>query len=285
MATGSYRQQKSALLARLTGAEGLGSVSRVGRVLHALQQLTDDTLIALWQASGLGPSMVLAAVGGYGRGQLFPHSDIDVLVLLPEGRVEDLDAITRERLEGFITACWDHGLEIGSSVRTLTECLAEAQADITIQTSMLESRLLTGNSQLYQQFVEQFHATLDHRAFFIAKTLELRQRHTKYDNTPYSLEPNCKESPGGLRDLQVILWVAKAAGLGSTWDELGRNGLATPLEVRQLKRHESVLLTIRSYLHCVAQRREDRLVFDLQHAVARALHLDVTGHAATARAA
>ena len=285
MTTGSYRQHKDELLARLTGSEGPMSFSRVGRVLQALQQLTDDTLIALWQASDMGASLVLAAVGGYGRGQLFPHSDIDVLVLLPEGRLEDLDAVTKGRLESFITSCWDHGLEIGSSVRTLNECLAEAHADITVQTSMLESRLLTGNRQLYQQFVQQFQASIDPRAFFIAKTLELRQRHTKYENTPYSLEPNCKESPGGLRDLQVILWVAKAAGLGSTWDELGRNGLATPLEVRQLKRHEAVLLTIRSYLHCVAQRREDRLVFDLQHAVARALHLDVTGHAATARAA
>jgi len=204
MTTGSYRQHKAELLARLTGSQGPMSFSRVGRVLHALQQLTDDTLIALWQASDMGASLVLAAVGGYGRGQLFPHSDIDVLVLLPEGRLEDLDAVTKGRLESFITSCWDHGLEIGSSVRTLNECLAEAHADITVQTSMLESRLLTGNRQLYEQFVQQFQASIDPRAFFIAKTLELRQRHTKYENTPYSLEPNCKESPGGLRDLQVI---------------------------------------------------------------------------------
>ncbi|MFZ9180194.1 MAG: GAD domain-containing protein, partial [Limnohabitans sp.] len=171
MTTGSYRQHKAELLARLTGSQGPMSFSRVGRVLHALQQLTDDTLIALWQASDMGASLVLAAVGGYGRGQLFPHSDIDVLVLLPEGRLEDLDAVTKGRLESFITSCWDHGLEIGSSVRTLNECLAEAHADITVQTSMLESRLLTGNRQLYEQFVQQFQASIDPRAFFIAKTL------------------------------------------------------------------------------------------------------------------
>ena len=280
-----YRQRKTELLARLTGSEGTASPQRVRQVLQALLQLTDEALIDLWEAGGLGATMVLAAVGGYGRGELFPYSDVDVLVLLPHDRMEDLDPASRERLEAFITSCWDHGLEIGSSVRTLSECLRESQADITVQTSLLESRCLAGPHTLYQQFVQQFKASIDPRAFFIAKSLELRQRHTKYDNTPYSLEPNCKESPGGLRDLQIILWVAKAAGLGDTWDALGRSGLATPLEVRQLKRHEAVLRTIRTYLHCVAQRREDRLVFDLQHAVARSLNLGVSGDTPSARAA
>ena len=285
MTQGSYRQRKAELLKRLTDTDSSDAPQRVGQVLHALLHLTDETLTGVWQASELGASMSLVAVGGYGRGQLFPHSDIDVLVLLPDGSVEDLPPSTRERLEGFITACWDHGLEIGSSVRTLPECLRESQADITVQTSMLESRFLSGDKSLYQQFVQQFQASLDPRAFFIAKTLELRQRHTKYDNTPYSLEPNCKESPGGLRDLQIILWVAKAAGLGNSWDELCRNGLATPLEVRQLKRHEAVLRTIRAHLHAVAQRREDRLVFDLQYAVSQSLHLSATETTPNARAA
>ena len=102
----------------------------------------------------------------------------------------------------------------------------------------------------------------------MAKTLEMRQRHNKFENTPYSLEPNCKESPGGLRDLQIILWVAKAAGLGKSWDELARNGLATAFEVRQIKRNEALLSLIRARLHLIAGRREDRLVFDLQTAVA-----------------
>ena len=101
----------------------------------------------------------------------------------------------------------------------------------------------------------------------------MRQRHTKFENTPYSLEPNCKESPGGLRDLQVILWVAKAAGFGKSWDELARNGLATPFEARQIKRNEALLSLIRARLHVIANRREDRLVFDLQTAVAEVLRL------------
>jgi [protein-PII] uridylyltransferase len=109
---------------------------------------------------------------------------------------------------------------------------------------------------------------MDARAFLRAKVLEMRQRHTKYDDTPYSLEPNCKESPGGLRDLQILLWVARAAGLGRSWVELGAKALVTPFEVKQLQRNEGVLKMIRARLHVVAGRREDRLVFDLQTAVA-----------------
>ena len=97
----------------------------------------------------------------------------------------------------------------------------------------------------------------------------MRQRHNKFENTPYSLEPNCKESPGGLRDLQVILWVAKAAGYGNNWNELARNGLATAFEVKQLKNNEALLRLIRARLHLIAQRREDRLVFDMQDAIAQ----------------
>jgi [protein-PII] uridylyltransferase len=109
---------------------------------------------------------------------------------------------------------------------------------------------------------------MDPHAFFVAKTLEMRQRHQRHENTPYALEPNCKESPGGLRDLHIVLWVAKAAGLGRSWDELGRKGLVTPLEVRQLKANEALLSLIRLRLHLIAKRREDRLVFDLQTSIA-----------------
>jgi [protein-PII] uridylyltransferase len=146
--------------------------------------------------------------------------------------------------------------------------LAESAKDITVQTSLLESRRVTGNTRLFTEFQRQYQAAMDPQAFLVAKTLELRQRHTKFEDTPYALEPNCKESPGGLRDLQVILWVARAAGLGQSWDELARKGLATPLEARQIKRNEALLGLIRARLHLQAKRREDRLVFDLQTAVA-----------------
>ena len=137
-----------------------------------------------------------------------------------------------------------------------------------MQTALLEARCVTGSRKLFTGFSERFRATVDAPAFFVAKTLEMRQRHTKYENTPYSLEPNCKESPGGLRDLQMILWVAQAAGLGRNWQELAASGLATAFEVRQIERNEALLCLIRARLHVAAGRHEDRLGFDLQTAVA-----------------
>ena len=261
-----YKQDKTALFAQL-GEQG-ASTRGVRRTLHQLARLTDDTLRQLWTHAGFGGGFALVAVGGYGRAELFPNSDVDVLVLLPDGVRPDDDESLKTRLEGFIGSCWDVGLEIGSSVRTTTDCVEEARRDVTVQTSLLECRLIVGARSQFTSLVRRLGEIMDPKAFFVAKTLEMRQRHTKYENTPYSLEPNCKESPGGLRDLQVILWVAKAAGLGRSWDELARKGLATPLEVRQIKANEALLSLIRARLHLLAHRREDRLVFDLQTAVA-----------------
>ena len=158
-------------------------------------------------------------VGGYGRGELFPHSDVDLLILLGAPP----DAITQARLEGLVQLLWDLGLEIGHSIRTVDECMVESAADITVQTSLLEARLVTGDAQP----VRRAAGALPRRrwtrsAFFQAKTAEMRQRHAKYEDTAYSLEPNCKESPGALRDLQVILWVAKAARPGRFLAPAGR---------------------------------------------------------------
>ena len=261
-----YRANKAELLTSLQ-AEGT-SVRGIRKLLQALARNADDTLRLLWTRSDMPAGFVLMAVGGYGRCELFPSSDVDVVVLLPDGTSAESNPQVQRKVETFIGQCWDSGLEIGSSVRSVSECVAQAQKDVTVQTSLLESRLVTGDRSLYAQFRHRFDASMDPRAFFIAKTLEMRQRHNKFEDTPYSLEPNCKESPGGLRDLQVILWVAKAAGFGSSWDELARSGLATPFEVRQIKRNEALLSLIRARLHVVAHRREDRLVFDLQTAVA-----------------
>ncbi|MGZ5270238.1 MAG: [protein-PII] uridylyltransferase [Ramlibacter sp.] len=260
------KAQKDAVIAALLAPRTAPRAVRP--LLRRLARHVDTALRQLWQDAGFPPGFALVAVGGYGRGELFPHSDVDVLVLLPDGVQADDDAALKQRLEAFIGGCWDTGLEIGSSVRTVDECLAQAAADVTVRTSLLESRVVAGNAGLFAGFQQRFRDQLDPQAFFIAKTLEMRQRHTKFENTPYSLEPNCKESPGGLRDLQVILWVAKAAGFGDTWDELARRGLATPLEAQQIQRNEALLDLIRARLHAIARRREDRLVFDLQTAVA-----------------
>ncbi len=261
-----YRARKDALLASLA-AQG-GSTRGIRTLLQKLSREADAALKELWAQADFPADFALVAVGGYGRGELFPHSDVDVLVLMPDDTALDQNPEIKRKVEGFIGGCWDTGLEIGSSVRTVSECVGQAESDVTVQTSLLESRVIVGNAKLFAEFSKRFEAALDPRAFFVAKTLEMRQRHTKFENTPYSLEPNCKESPGGLRDLQVILWVARAAGFGNSWDDLAHKGLATPFEARQIKRNEALLGLIRARLHIIANRREDRLVFDLQTAVA-----------------
>ena len=259
-----FRDGKAALLEHFRAARPTATAA--SRLVRGLARHVDGVLTELWQQSALPAHAALVAAGGYGRGELFPYSDVDVVVLLPDALVDD--EATRAAVERFVAACWDVGLEIGSSVRSLQHCLDEAARDVTVQTALLESRPVCGSRRVYAQMRRTFDAALDPAAFLRAKVLEMRQRHVKYEGTPYSLEPNCKESPGGLRDLQVLMWVARAAGLGRTWSELAARGLLTPFEVGQLVRHEGTLKLIRARLHLVAGRREDRLVFDLQTAAA-----------------
>ena len=212
-----FRSGKAALLTRFREARATAPAAT--SLLRALAKHVDLTLVDVWSHAGMPTSATLLAVGGYGRGELFPYSDVDVLVLLPNGHDGASDAF-RGMIEAFITACWDIGLEIGSSVRTIDECLLEARADVTVQTALLESRLLTGSRRMFNMFRRVNTEAMDARAFLRAKTFEMRQRQVKYEDTPYSLEPNCKESPGGLRDLQVLTWMSRAAGLaapGARW--------------------------------------------------------------------
>ena len=261
-----YRAGKAALLASLSTS---GASSRgIHGLLQKLSKHTDGTLQLLWRNAKFPDSACLIAVGGYGRGELFPYSDVDVLLLLPDEANADEDPALKAKVEQFIGNCWDTGLNIGSSVRTAAHCIEEVAKDVTVQTALLEARLIAGSQANFVRLQKQLEAVLDPQAFFVAKTLELRQRHNRFENTPYSLEPNCKESPGGLRDLQVILWVVRAAGLGKSWDDLALTGLATAFEIKQIKANEALLSLIRARLHLIAGRREDRLVFDLQTTVA-----------------
>jgi [protein-PII] uridylyltransferase len=261
-----FREGKQELLTRFRGVRPTAPAAT--RLLRDLTRHVDHTLTELWQLAQMPEGAALLAVGGYGRGELFPHSDVDVLVLLPprHGRAES--GALKVAIETFIGACWDLGLEIGSSVRTVGECIAIAANDVTVQTALLESRYLCGSRRVFASFRHANTAAMDARAFLRAKALEMTQRHRKFEDTPYALEPNCKESPGGLRDLQVVIWVARAAGLGKSWSALAAKGLATPFEVKQLQRNEGLLKLIRVQLHLIAGRREDRLVFDLQTGVA-----------------
>jgi len=141
-----YRARKAQLFGSLRDAGA--STRGVSRMLRDLARLADEALQQLWRRAGFPPDFALVAVGGFGRGELFPHSDVDVLLLLPEGTVAEGNETLQRKLEGFIGSCWDAGLEIGSSVRTVEECLAQAAGDVTVQTSLLESRLVTGNRAL-----------------------------------------------------------------------------------------------------------------------------------------
>jgi len=278
-----YQADKALVLQRIEHWQG--RARGIAAPLRRLARLTDAALRQLWQHADLPEGLALVAAGGYGRGELFPCSDIDVLLLLPDEFVLAEQPAAAAALEAFIGQCWDLGLEIASSVRTRQQCLDEAAADITVQTALLESRWLAGQRKAFKALVCQLLDALDARAFCQAKLLEQSQRHQKFENTPYALEPNCKESPGGLRDLQIILWLAKAAGLGHSWDELARRGLASALELRQLKANEAFLSLIRARLHVLAGRREDRLVFDLQASLAEALPGSAGGGAQPGRRA
>ncbi|HEY0491043.1 MAG TPA: [protein-PII] uridylyltransferase [Telluria sp.] len=255
--------------------------SKPEKLLRCLRQSVDAVLTEAWTVSGLPPGAALVGVGGYGRGELFPFSDVDLLILL----AEPANALTQARLEGLVQLLWDLGLEIGHSIRTVDECLVESAADITVQTSLLEARLITGAQAVFDDLQQRYMEAMDPQAFFQAKMAEMRLRHAKYEDTAFSLEPNCKESPGGLRDLQAILWVAKAAGLANSWGQLATRGLITQTEARQLMEKESAFKDIRIRLHLQANRREDRLLFDLQTPIAETFGLHTTGEGAHLRRA
>jgi [protein-PII] uridylyltransferase len=239
----------------------------VGRLTKQLSKLSDELLMSLWNSCDLNSDAALVAVGGFGRGALFPYSDIDILILLPADK-QYFEEVLAGKIEKFVAQCWDTGLEIGSSVRTVAECVSEAEQDITVRTSLLESRLICGKKLLFKEFEATYEKTLDPKSFFQAKLAEQIQRHYKYQDTPYSLEPNCKESPGGLRDLQVITWVSKAAHLGGTFKDLNLAGLVTQRELTELNRNQRFLETLRANLHLLAGRRQDVLAFDLQTSLA-----------------
>src|SRR6266566_3178955 len=243
-------------------------------VLREHRRLVDRVLKDLWRQLRLPVPLALLAVGGYGRGELYPHSDIDVLVLLQDPASAALAA----KIEELVGRLWDTGLELSHSVRTVAECVEEATKDVTVMTSLLEGRLLAGNRGLFARFERTRRECLDGQVFFKAKRLEQEQRHTKFQDSPYSLEPNLKEAPGGLRDLQVILWISQACGLGDSWTELAQRALITREEARQVQRHHRLLQDLRVRLHYAAGRREDRLLFDYQDSLARDLGYSPTAH-------
>lgn len=213
--------------------------------------------------------IAIIAVGGYGRAELFPFSDIDLLVLTTDACSENTE--TQEKISAFVTELWELRLTVGASVRSVSSFLSEAANDVSIATTYLESRCLWGNTELYRQSRQHFMETLDARRFFRDKMLELARRHQKFEDTPYSLEPNLKESPGGLRDLQVFLWCAQAAGVAESVTDMKTAGLITEREMHTLMACARHLETLRINLHLITKRAENRLLFDVQEELAKSL--------------
>ena len=229
--------------------------------------LIDQILLSAWRESGLDPGrFALLAVGGYGRGELHPGSDVDVAIVTG---TETLDA-EHQRIAGYVRFLWDIGLDIGHSVRTVEDCGTEAGSDITVMTNLMEARLLSGSPALYRGVRE---ATAPDRmwppaAFFEAKLAEQTARHARFHGTAHNLEPNIKEGPGGLRDIHTIAWVAKRQFGAESLRGLLDHGFLSEDEQRVLSAVQSFLWRVRFALHLLAGRREDRLLFDYQRHVA-----------------
>ena len=268
--TGHWKQKLAASRAQLR--QELSSHRLPREMLRRQAALVDRQLKEVWASHAMPRDVALAAVGGYGRGELFPCSDVDILILLSG----PADAALARKIELLIGTLWDIGIEVGHSVRTIDECVALATADVTVQTTLLEARLLAGKRELYSRFVRRAADALDPAAFLQAKLLEQQQRHMRYAET--NLEPNIKESAGGLRDLQTVLWIARAAGLGRSWGELARRGVITRAEMREIQHNEQLLQWLRIRMHYLAGRREDRLLFDFQTALAREFGLHDRPH-------
>ena len=243
--------------------------AHVDALVGARSALVDAILINAWDGLVDTTDACLVAVGGYGRGELLPHSDIDLLILYRDGT---LDAVG-PALERFLTHLWDIGLEVGHSVRSPAECAQLASDDITIMTNLMESRALAGDAALFAAM--RAATSVEHiwssAAFFKAKVDEQQARHARYDETAYKLEPNTKESPGGLRDIQTIAWVAKRQFAAHTLDGLVDYGFLSDREFTELKRGQAFLWRVRFALHTLTDRAEDRLLFDHQIQVAQML--------------
>jgi [protein-PII] uridylyltransferase len=243
----------------------------VSKLVHLRSDLMDLLLIRLWHhyTSQLTRTAALVAVGGYGRGELHPYSDIDIMVLTED----DLPPAAESALSEFFMALWDIGLEIGHSVRTVNQCRQESADDITIATTLIEARLLEGPGTLFGQ-MKQAISTAEiwpSDRFFEAKRAEQRARHHRYDDTAYKLEPNVKGSPGGLRDIQMIGWVAKRHFGVASLDELVAHHFLTPGQLKLLQDGQAFLWRVRYGLHVLTGRREDRLLFDHQTRLAEML--------------
>ena len=236
------------------------------KLISERSRFMDHILRHAWNQYDWDKNVALLAVGGYGRGELHPQSDIDLMLLVRRGSPQRY----QQSIEAFLTFLWDIQLKIGHSVRSLSQCVEEAKADITVATNLMETRIIAGDEKLRQSMITKTgpRRIWNSRNFFKAKLKEQNERHRKQGNTEYNLEPNIKEAPGGLRDIQMINWVARRHFRVDSIEELVGKDFLSPDEYLQLRRGQSFLWKVRYGLHLVAERPEEKLQFDTQRKLA-----------------
>jgi [protein-PII] uridylyltransferase len=251
----------------------------VGELVAARSSFIDQLLTLCWEQFGLAaqPQLALVAVGGYGRGELHPHSDIDILILSPA----PLTAAIGERIGQYLTLLWDLKLEVGHAVRTVSDCVTQGKLDITIATNLLESRLITGSLDTFAALNQaiQPRGFWPSEDFFRAKRDEQTARHQQYQDTVYTLEPDLKSNPGGLRDIQTLAWVARRQFGATSLYEMTSYGFLSRSEYLELLDCQNFLWRLRFALHIAIDKNDNRMLFDRQRAVAELLGYPGQGNA------
>ncbi len=275
-ALGAFRRHLARIQQQVRGAFERGQINGL-QAARMLASLVDGLVSSLYdhtiaEAVQDAPDRLsIAATGGYGRGVLAPFSDIDLLFLTPQEPSQQ----TLQVVEYMLYFLWDLGLKVGHATRSIEDCLTEANKDLTVRTSLLDARRVAGDASLFESFKDRFHRANGEAgaaAFIAAKQAERDERHRRYGDSPFMVEPNVKEGRGGLRDLQTLYWIARYALNVTRMDELvdadqPAAGIMTQMEAQHLHRSWAFLWTVQFHLHYVAARAEERLTFDLQPVV------------------